>query len=198
MSSFSFLTKWIKTGYIKCSRKKGEALLANQKHVAILLENNYQEMEFWYPYYRLQEAGAKVLTVGPEAKEYTSRYGYPAQAERAAKDVSVTDFEGVVIPGGFAPDHMRRSPSMVSLVRSLYERGKIVAAISHAGSMLCSANALKGKKATSFFSIRADMENAGATWVDQVVVRDGNLITSRIPSDLPAFCRELVHALKLC
>lgn len=173
-------------------------MLTQQKNVAILLEDNYQEMEFWYPYYRLQEAGAKVLTVGAEAKEYTSHYGYPAQAERAAKDVSVTDFEGVVIPGGFAPDHMRRSPAMVSLVRSLYERGKIVAAISHAGSMLCSANALQGKKVTSFFSIRADMENAGAAWVDQVVVRDGNLITSRIPSDLPAFCRELVLALKLC
>ena len=173
-------------------------MLSKQKHVAILLEDHYQEMEFWYPYYRLQEAGAKIMTVGPEAREYTSRYGYPAQAERAAKVVSVTDFDGVVIPGGFAPDYMRRSPEMVSLVRKLFERGKVVAAICHAGSMLCSADVLQGKKATSFFSIRADMENAGAKWVDQVVVRDGNLITSRIPSDLPAFCRELVYALKLC
>lgn len=166
------------------------------KHVAVLIENHYQELEFWYPYYRLQEAGAGVLIVGPEAREYKSKLGYPVQAERAAKDVRAADFDAVVIPGGYAPDMMRRHQAMVALVRDVFAQGKVVAAICHAGWMLCSADVLEGKKVTSFFSIQDDMKNAGAKWVDQVVVRDGNLITSRVPSDLPAFCRELVHALE--
>lgn len=167
------------------------------KRIAVLIENHYQDLEFWYPYYRLQEAGAQVLVIGPEAKEYISRHGYPAHAERAAKDVNADDFDAVVIPGGFAPDLMRRDPHMVSLVAELFAQGKVVAAICHAGWMLSSADVVRDRKVTSFFSIRTDLENAGATWVDQVVVRDDNLITSRIPSDLPAFCRELVAALAL-
>jgi protease I len=166
-----------------------------QKHIAILIENQYQDLEFWYPYYRLQEAGAQVLIVGPEVQEYKSRFGYPAQAERAARDVRADDFDGIIIPGGFAPDLMRRDPDMVSLVSELFYQDKIVAAICHAGWLLSEAGILEGKTVTSFFSIRTDMENAGARWIDNVVVRDGNLITARIPSDLPAFCRELVSAL---
>lgn len=168
-----------------------------EKRVAVLIEDHYQDLEFWYPYYRLQEAGAQVVTVGPEVKAYHSKNGYPAQAERAAKDVSSNDFDAVVIPGGFAPDHMRRDPHMVSLVAEVFAQDKVVAAICHAGWMLCEADIVRGRKVTSFFSIRRDLENAGASWVDQVVARDGNLITSRIPSDLPAFCRELVSALCL-
>lgn len=170
--------------------------MAKEKRVAILIENLYQEMEFWCPYYRLQEAGTQVVIIGPETREYKSKLGYPVQAERAAKDVKADDFDAVVIPGGYAPDMMRRSQAMVDLVRDVFSQGKIVAAICHAGWMLCSADIIKGKRVTSFFSIQDDMKNAGAEWIDQVVVRDGNLITSRIPSDLPAFCRELVHALE--
>ena len=103
----------------------------------------------------------------------------------------------MVIPGGFAPDHMRRDPHMVALVAEVFAQGKVIAAICHAGWMLCEADIVRDRTVASFFSIRTDLENAGANWVDQVVARDGNLITARIPSDLPAFCRELVSALCL-
>jgi protease I len=166
------------------------------RRVAILAENLYQEMELWVPYYRLKEEGAEVHVVGAGgAKSYTSKHGYPVNVDRQAEQVSGVEYDAVVIPGGFAPDMMRRSPAMVKLVREAHEHGKLVAAICHAGWMPASAGILKGKRATSFFSIRDDVANAGATWVDEEVVVDGNLITSRKPDDLPAFCREIVKAL---
>jgi protease I len=166
------------------------------KRVAILAENLYQEMELWVPYYRLKEEGAEVHVVGSGgAKSYTSKHGYPVHVDVHAEQTSAVEYDAVVIPGGFAPDLMRRSPAMVKLVRDAFGEGKIVAAICHAGWMPASAGILKGKRATSFFSIKDDMVNAGATWVDQEVVVDGNLITSRKPDDLPAFCREIVKAL---
>jgi protease I len=132
--------------------------------------------------------------VGPEeGKVYTSKHGYPARADRAAKDVSEAEFDGVIIPGGYAPDHMRRHPEMVKLVADAAANGKIVAAICHAGWMLCSAKVLHGKRVTSFFSIKDDMIHAGAEWVDEPVVRDGNLITSRNPNDLPMFLTAILE-----
>lgn len=166
------------------------------KKVAILAENLYQEMELWVPYYRLKEEGAEVKVIGTGAKSYTSKYGYPVNADLSADEVKAADFEAVIIPGGYAPDHMRRSPAMVKLVKEAFEQGKVVAAICHAGWMLISAGILKGKTATGFFAIKDDLINAGATYVDQEVVVDGNLITSRKPDDLPAFCREIVKALE--
>ena len=166
------------------------------KRVAILAENLYQEMELWVPYYRLKEEGADVRVVGTGgAKSCTSKHGYPVNVDTQAEAANAVEFDAVVIPGGYAPDLMRRSSAMVALVREAYRQGKVVAAICHAGWMLCSADILRGKRATSFFSIKDDMSNAGATWVDQEVVVDGNLITSRKPDDLPAFCREIVLAL---
>jgi deglycase len=166
------------------------------RRVAILAENLYQEMELWVPYYRLKEEGAEVHVVGAGgAKSYTSKHGYPVNVDRQAEQVNAVEYDAVVIPGGFAPDMMRRSPAMVKLVREAHEHGKLVAAICHAGWMPVSAGILKGKRATSFFSIKDDVANAGATWVDEEVVVDGNLITSRKPDDLPAFCREIVKAL---
>lgn len=166
------------------------------RRVAILAENLYQEMELWVPYYRLKEEGADVNVVGAGgAKQYSSKHGYPVTVGLAAEQVSAVEFDAVVIPGGYAPDMMRRSTAMVSLVREAFTQGKVVAAICHAGWMLCSAGILKGKNATSFFSIKDDMVHAGAHWVDQEVVVDGNLITSRTPDDLPAFCRAIVAAL---
>ncbi len=168
------------------------------KRVAVLVADLYQELEFWYPYYRLKEAGCEVVAVGPEAgdgKVYKSKNGYPAKADRAASEVSADEFDAVVIPGGYAPDLMRRDEHMVRFVREMHERGKVVAAICHAGWVLVSADVLRGKRATSFFSIRDDVRNAGAEWVDEPVVRDGNLITSRVPDDLPAFCRAILEAL---
>lgn len=167
------------------------------KRIAILAENLYQEMELWVPYYRLKEEGATVRIIGTgTAKTYTSKNGYPVNVDEPADEVKGTDFDAVVIPGGYAPDLMRRSAAMVRLVRDAFDAGKVVAAICHAGWVLCSAGVLRGKTATGFFSIKDDMVNAGARFVDQEVVVDGNLITSRKPDDLPAFCRELVAALE--
>lgn len=166
------------------------------KRVAILAENLYQEMELWVPYYRLREEGAEVRVVGAGgATTYTSKHGYPVAVDLQAEQVSAVEFDAVVIPGGYAPDLMRRLAPMVRLVRDAWEQGRVVAAICHAGWMLCSAGILKGRTATSFPSIKDDMVHAGAHWVDKEVVVDGHLITSRKPDDLPAFCREIVRAL---
>jgi protease I len=166
------------------------------KRVAVLAENMYQEMELWVPYYRLKEEGAEVHVVGAGgAKGYTSKHGYPVTVDVQAEQANAVEYDAVVIPGGFAPDLMRRSAAMVKLVREAFQQGRVVAAICHAGWMPVSAGILAGKRATSFFSIKDDLVNAGATWVDEEVVVDGNLITSRKPDDLPAFCREIVKAL---
>jgi protease I len=166
------------------------------KRVAIFIEEMYQEHEFWYPFYRMQEAGAKVTVVGTGAKEYHSKYGLPAPGGVPAESVSASDFDAVIIPGGYAPDRMRRNTAMLKLVRDCFNQGKIVAAICHAGWMLVSAGILKGKKVTCASAIKDDVVNAGAVYLDQEVVRDNNLITSRSPDDLPTFCREIIAALK--
>jgi protease I len=167
------------------------------KKLIILVEQMFNTFEFWYPYYRLKEAGAEVVVVGSgSATEYTGKPGTEVKVDANADDISVSEFDGVIIPGGYAPDHMRRHPKMVRIVKDLYEAGKVVAAICHAGWMLASANILKGKKMTSFFAIKDDMFHAGANWVDEEVVVDGKLITSRTPDDLPAFMRAVIEALK--
>jgi protease I len=167
------------------------------KRAAILVEQQYQEMEVWYPLYRLREAGCKVALVGPEAgATYPSKLGFPAKSDKAAKDVAADDFDLIVIPGGFAPDFMRRTEAMIRLVSDMAERGKVVAAICHGPWVLCSTQALKGKKATCFFAIKDDVSNAGARYVDAEVVRDGNLITSRKPDDLPAFMQTIIQAVR--
>jgi protease I len=164
---------------------------------ALLVEQQYQEMEVWYPLYRLREAGCKVTVVGPEAgQEYPSKLGYPCKSDRSARDVSANDFDLLVIPGGFAPDYLRRHESILRLVGALAEQGKVVAAICHGPAVLCSTQALKGKKATCFFAIKDDVSNAGATYVDAEVVRDGNLVTSRKPDDLPAFLQAILQAVR--
>jgi protease I len=167
------------------------------KRAAILVEQQYQEMEVWYPLYRLREAGCQVALVGPEAgKTYPSKLGYPAKSDKAAEEVRADDFDLVVIPGGFAPDFIRRTPAMIKLVADMADKGKILAAICHGPWVLCSTKALKGKKATCFFAIKDDVINAGANYVDEEVVRDGNLITSRKPDDLPAFMKAIFAAMK--
>jgi deglycase len=165
------------------------------KRVAILAETLYQELELWYPLFRLQETGAEVLVVGSGTeKTYTGKYGYPVMVDKNAAEVQAVNFDAVIIPGGYAPDHMRRYPEMVGLVRKTYENGKIVAAICHGGWMLASADIVKGKKVTAFFAIKDDLVHAGAQFVDQEVCIDGNIITSRKPEDLPAFLRAIIAA----
>lgn len=166
------------------------------KKVIILVENVYNDREFWYPYYRLKEAGAEVLVVGPEVGIiYTGASGIQVKSEAAAGRLKAKEFDGLVIPGGYAPDHMRRHPSMVKLVKDMVEADKIVAAICHAGWMLASADVIKGKTVTSFFAIKDDIIHAGANYVDQEVSIDGNIITSRTPDDLPAFMKAIIAAL---
>jgi protease I len=166
------------------------------RHAAILVEQQYQELEVWYPYYRLREAGCQVVTVGPEAgKTYPSKLGYPVKADKAATDCSPADFDLLVVPGGFAPDYIRRSEPMLALVRSMAGQGKVIAAICHGPWVLCSTDVLKGKRVTCFHSIRDDVTNAGGRYHDAEVVHDGHLITSRKPDDLPAFMRAIFAAL---
>jgi protease I len=165
------------------------------KRVAILAEDIYEDLELLYPLYRLREAGADVTVVGPQAKTYTSKHGYPVQADKASGEVDASQFDAVIIPGGFAPDKMRRDPRLVALVRDTFDAGKPVAAICHAGWMLAEADVCRGRTLTSVGAIKTDLKNAGATWVDREVVQDGNLITSRTPADLPAFCRTIIEVL---
>jgi protease I len=167
------------------------------KRIAVLVEDNYQVLEVWYPYLRLKEAGFETVFVGTgKKKKHESKEGYPVEEEISIKEAKVSDFDGVVIPGGYAPDILRRFSEINEFVRNMSEEGKLVAAICHAGSVLVSANVLRGKEATCFFAIKDDIENAGARFIDKEVVVDGNLITSRNPYDLPSFCREIIKFLK--
>ena len=163
--------------------------------IAILVENDYQDLEVWVPLCRLQEEGYETIVVGTGGDQYQSKHGYPIRAEWDASQVKADDFLGVVIPGGWAPDRLRQHPGVLKLVRDLHERKRVVASICHGGWVLASAGIARGRRLTSYRAIRDDLIHAGAEFVDQEVVRDGNLITSRKPEDLPAFCREMVRAL---
>jgi protease I len=166
------------------------------KKVFILVETTYNDLEFWYPYYRLKEAGAEVVVIGPVGGMiYSGKAGLPVKADAGMAEVTAADCDGLIIPGGYAPDHMRRHPAMVQLVKDCVEAGKVVAAICHAGWMLASAGVLKGRTVTAFFAIKADLVHAGADFVDREVVVDGNIITSRTPDDLPPFMRAIIEKL---
>lgn len=174
---------------------KNSASPLRGKKVAVLLEKQYEDLEFWYPKFRLQEEGAEVIIVAPDKnKEYPSKHEYLAKSTHAATDVKASDIDGVIIPGGYSPDHMRQNAAMVNLVGDAVKSGKIVAAICHGGWMLCSAKVLKDRQATSYIAIKDDMENAGAKWIDRECVRDENIITSRKPDDLPAFMKTFIGA----
>ena len=166
------------------------------KRVAIMLDQAYQELEVWYPYYRFKEEGADVVLVGPQGDAtYPSKLGYPCVADVSAADVAGGDFDAVIVPGGWSPDFMRRDESMIRFIRQCADAKIVLAAICHGGWMLCCTNALKEKRATSFIAIKHDMINAGAKWVDEECVIDQNVITARTPDDLPAFCKAIIKAI---
>lgn len=167
------------------------------KKVAILLENLYDDKELLYPYYRLQEEGFNVELIG--AKQHTvykSKNGVPATSDMASADVSADDYDALVIPGGFSPDYMRRTQATVDFTHAMDAQNKPIAAICHGAWLLISSCDLSKRTMTGFHTLKIDLENAGATYVDQNVVVDGNLITSRTPKDLPAFAKAIIDALK--
>ncbi|HUV24341.1 MAG TPA: type 1 glutamine amidotransferase domain-containing protein [Methanomassiliicoccales archaeon] len=166
------------------------------KDIAILAEDDYEDLELWYPLLRLREEGFNVTVIGVDCDVYYSKHGYEVVADVAIDEVDPEKYEGVIVPGGWAPDRLRRYPAVNDFVRKLFDNGKLVASICHGGSVLISAGILRGKRATAVMAIKDDMINAGARFIDTEVICDGNLITSRTPADLPAFMREIIKALK--
>jgi protease I len=166
------------------------------KKVLILVENVFEDLELFYPRYRLMEEGAKVIVAGPKAKEeYKSKHGYPCRADVAFQEVKEGEFDAIVIPGGYAPDKLRRYQPVLELVSQFNQKGKPIAFICHAGWVPASAKVLKGVKCTSCVSIKDDLSNAGAYWVDEPVVVDRHFISSRSPDDLPYFCPAIIDML---
>ncbi|HEY78086.1 MAG TPA: type 1 glutamine amidotransferase [Dehalococcoidia bacterium] len=168
------------------------------KKIAILAEEDFEDAELIEPLRAMKNAGAKVVIVGSGSKEtyHGKRGGATIRADVTADKVNIEEFSAIIIPGGYAPDKMRLHQSMVDLVSRAYELGKVVAAICHGPQLLISADIVRGHRVTSWPSVAVDLKNAGATWVDATVVQDGNLITSRRPSDLPQFNKAVITALR--
>ena len=166
------------------------------KRVAVFLEEGFEDLEFWVTVMRLREEGAKVTIVGTKAdRTVKGKNGLLATSEFAAESVSADDFDAVVVPGGWAPDKLRRYPAVTGIVRRAYEQKKIVGLICHAGLVGISAGIVKGHRATGSKGIKDDLINAGAVWVDESAFRDGSLVWGRVVEDIPDFCRELIAAL---
>src|SRR4029453_4454495 len=166
------------------------------RRALVLVEQGYEDLELWYPRLRLQEEGLEVVVAGPEKTLYQGKNGYPCRPDRSLDEVRATEFDALVIPGGWAPDKLRRLPAVLDLVREFDQAGKPIAMICHAGWVPISARILKGRTVTGVSAIRDDLENAGATFVDKSVVVDGHLVSSRTPADLPDFCRALLSLLQ--
>ena len=167
----------------------------NGKKLVVLLAEGFEDLEYWVTVMRLREEGAEVVTVGPDLDTVYGKNALSARANATADDVEASGLDGVVIPGGWAPDKLRRYPEILALVREVHEGGKIVGIICHGGLVAISAGIVEGVRATGSLGIKDDLENAGATWADEPAFRDGNLVWGRVVPDIPAFCRELVGAL---
>lgn len=166
--------------------------LVNQR-ILIFVGDDYEDLELWYPKLRLEEAGAIVTLAGLKGgHEYRGKNGYPCSSDRAVSEVSANEFEGVVVPGGWMPDKLRRDPQVLDLVRDFNADQKMIASICHGPWINISAGIVRGVTMTSTPGIRDDLVNAGANWVDKSVVVDRHHISSRRPSDLPDFGREMV------
>lgn len=166
-----------------------------QKTLLAFVDDVYEDLELWYPKLRLEEAGYATRLAAPVLKSCAGKHGYPATPDLLLRDARSADFGGLLIPGGFMPDKLRRDPQVLALTREFFEQGKLVAFICHGGWIPISAKILSGKRATGSLGIKDDLENAGAIWVDSPVVVDGNLISSRTPRDLPAFAKAMVDFL---
>jgi protease I len=166
-----------------------------QKTLLAFLDDIYEDLELWYPKLRLEEAGYALKCAAPEIKTCVGKHGYPAQPDLLIRDARSGDFCGLLVPGGFMPDKLRRDAKVLSLTREFFGQGKLVAFICHGGWIPVSAKILKGKRVTGSLGIKDDLENAGGIWVDEAAVVDGNLISSRTPKDLAAFGMAIVKFL---
>jgi protease I len=178
-------------------RPKEGKLRLKGKTVGILVGPGYEDLEFWVPYMRLQEEGAEVKVIATRGGyTYTSKSGgLTVESRVAAKEITAGELEALLVPGGWAPDKLRRDPNILQLVREMNAQGKILGFICHAGWVAASAGICKGKRATGSSGIKDDMENAGATWVDEPAFREENLVWGRVVADIPDYCRELIKAL---
>ena len=172
--------------------------MLNGKRIAILAEEDFEDSELIEPVRALKDAGARVLIVGSGSQETYrgKRGGAIVKVDVSADKVKAEDFDAVIVPGGYAPDKMRLHQTMIDLVKKAHDLGKVVAAICHGPQLLISADMVRGRRVTSWPSVAIDLKNAGADWVDEPVVQDGNLITSRKPADLPRFNKAIIGALK--
>lgn len=169
----------------------------SEKKVIVLVERSFEDLEFWVPVMRLYEEGADVTIASREAGEsFTGKQGLTATSDVAARDVSADSIDAVVVPGGWAPDKLRRYEGVKTLVRSTYEQGKTVGLICHAGLVGISAGIVDGHRATGSLGIKDDLVNAGATWVDEAAFQDGPIVWGRVVADIPEFCRELINAIE--
>ncbi len=166
------------------------------KKIIALISEDFEDLELWYPVHRLREEDCVVDVVGEEkGKTYHGKYGVPCVCDYTFWDIDPAQYDGILVPGGWAPDKLRRFPVVLDMVRAINDAGKPVGEICHAGWVLISAGILEGKTVTSTPGIRDDMENAGATWVDEPSVIDGNIISARRPPDLPAYMKDYMKVL---
>lgn len=167
------------------------------RKILIMVDEGVEDAEFLYPYYRFQEEGYEVVIVASKAGEiYTGKHGIPVKSDISPRDVKVDEYDALIIPGGRAPDRMRIDPGLVKIVKEACAKGKVIAAVCHGPQMLIEADVLRGRKATCWKSVATDLKNAGATFVDAPVVVDGNIVTSRMPADLPKFCKETIKLIE--
>ncbi len=167
------------------------------KKIIALIYDDFEDLELWYPVLRLREEGAKVDIVGEEAgKKYKGKYGVPAEANLSFYDIDPKDYDGILVPGGWAPDKLRRFKEVLDIIKYMDENEKVIGQICHAGWVLISAKILKGRKVTSTPGIKDDMENAGATWIDTPSIVDGHIVSSRRPPDLPEYMKDYIKTLQ--
>ena len=167
------------------------------KKILSFVHHDFEDLELWYPILRLREEGAEVHLAGEEkGKAYIGKYGVPATSDFAWGEITPSDYDALLVPGGWAPDKIRRFPEVLNIVRYMDKNNKPIGQICHAGWVLISADILKGRKVTSTPGIKDDMSNAGAEWIDEAVVVDGNLISSRRPPDLPDYLREFIKVME--
>lgn len=165
------------------------------KKIVVLVAEGFEDLEYWVTVMRLREEGAEVISVGPSTAPISGKNFLEARADVTADEIAPSDVDGIVIPGGWAPDKLRRYPQITNLVKAVHERGKTVGIICHGGLVAISAGIVEGARATGSLGIKDDLVNAGATWVDNPAFREGNLVWGRVVPDIPAFCRELIAAL---